>query len=584
MAWDWDLSYLYQSFDDPAFTADLARLPELKAAMEQAVHAELAPREKLEGLVEADDALSAVLDRLSSFCQLTMSVDATNETAAQYLDKILLAYNDFSLLESAFIRYVGALNGLDEIIASSAKLGEVAFALRWMAHMSRHMMPEAIEPWMLKMQLSGGNAFSQLRDKLDGTHLVSYRGQELPLAAVRGMAYDADPAVRKDAYDAELASYKKIELPMSFCLNSIKMEARTLAEAQGYDSVLDMTLQESRMDQQTLDAMWTAIREYLPHFRRYLRAKGAYLGHTDGLPFYDLFAPVGKGGKTYTVEEARTKLVTEMRKFTPAMGEFIDQAFANHWIDMFPKAGKTGGAFCASYHPANRSSILTNFQGSFSDVSTLAHELGHAWHSRQMAGLPLMMTREPMPLAETASIFNETLLSHLVLAQAEDQERFALLESSLMEATQTVVDIYSRFLFESEVVDTRADHSMSVDELKDAMLRAQNASYGDGLDRNFRHPYMWACKSHYYSSGLNFYNFPYAFGLLFGKGVFAQYLEKGDAFVPAYNRLLRLCGSDTVANVAASVGIDVHSVDFWRSSLEVIKQDIDTFCALCQHQ
>ena len=153
-----------------------------------------------------------------------------------------------------------------------------------------------------------------------------------------------------------------------------------------------------------------------------------------------------------------------------------------------------------------------------------------------------------------------------------------------MEATQTVVDIYSRFLFESEVVDTRADHSMSVDELKDAMLRAQDASYGDGLDRNFRHPYMWACKSHYYSSGLNFYNFPYAFGLLFGKGVFAQYLEKGDAFVPAYNRLLRLCGSDTVANVAASVGIDVHSVDFWRSSLEVIKQDIDTFCALCQHQ
>lgn len=169
----------------------------------------------------------------------------------------------------------------------------------------------------------------------------------------------------------------------------------------------------------------------------------------------------------------------------------------------------------------------------------------------------------PMPLAETASIFNETLLSHLVLEKADDQERFSLLESSLMEATQTVVDIYSRFLFESEVVDTRADHSMSVEELKDAMLRAQEASYGDGLDKNLRHPYMWACKSHYYSSGLNFYNFPYAFGLLFGKGVFAQYLQKGDAFVPVYNQLLRSCGSDTVANVAASVGIDVRSVDFW---------------------
>lgn len=582
MAWDWDLSYLYKGFDDPAFADDLARLPGLTDAMKQAVEATLAPKEKLEALVSADDTLSAVLDRLASFCQLTMSVDATNEKAAQYMDKILLVYNDFSLLESAFSRYVGALDNLDEVVASSPKLSEIGFALRWMAHMSRHMMSEAIEPWMLKMQLSGGNAFSQLRDKLDGTHLVSYRGQELPLAAVRGMAYDADPAVRKDAYEAELASYRKMELPMSFCLNAIKMEARTLAEAQGYESVLDMTLQQSRMDRQTLDAMWTAIVEYLPHFRRYLRAKGAYLGHADGLPFYDLFAPVGKSGKTYTVDEARAKLVSEMRKFTPAMGEFIDQAFANHWIDMFPKAGKTGGAFCSSYHPADRSSILTNFQGSFSDVSTLAHELGHAWHSRQMAGLPLMMTHEPMPLAETASIFNETLLSHLVLEKADDQERFSLLESSLMEATQTVVDIYSRFLFESEVVDTRADHSMSVEELKDAMLRAQEASYGDGLDKNLRHPYMWACKSHYYSSGLNFYNFPYAFGLLFGKGVFAQYLQKGDAFVPVYNQLLRSCGSDTVANVAASVGIDVRSVEFWRSSLEVIKEDIDTFCKLCQ--
>ena len=582
MAWDWDLSYLYKGFDDPAFADDLARLPGLTDAMKQAVEATLAPKEKLEALVSADDTLSAVLDRLASFCQLTMSVDATNEKAAQYMDKILLVYNDFSLLESAFSRYVGALDNLDEVVASSPKLSEIGFALRWMAHMSRHMMSEAIEPWMLKMQLSGGNAFSQLRDKLDGTHLVSYRGQELPLAAVRGMAYDVDPAVRTDAYAAELASYRKMELPMSFCLNAIKMEARTLAEAQGYESVLDMTLQQSRMDRQTLDAMWTAIGEYLPHFRRYLRAKGAYLGHTDGLPFYDLFAPVGKSGKTYTVDEARAKLVSEMRKFTPVMGEFIDQAFANHWIDMFPKAGKTGGAFCSSYHPANRSSILTNFQGSFSDVSTLAHELGHAWHSRQMAGLPLMMTHEPMPLAETASIFNETLLSHLVLEKADDQERFSLLESSLMEATQTVVDIYSRFLFESEVVDTRADHSMSVEELKDAMLRAQEASYGDGLDKNLRHPYMWACKSHYYSSGLNFYNFPYAFGLLFGKGVFAQYLQKGDAFVPVYNQLLRSCGSDTVANVAASVGIDVRSVDFWRSSLEVIKEDIDTFCKLCQ--
>ena len=288
--------------------------------------------------------------------------------------------------------------------------------------------------------------------------------------------------------------------------------------------------------------------------------------------------------KTYTVEEARAKLVYEMGKFTPRMAEFIDNAFEQRWIDLYPREGKTGGAFCSGSHRYDRSMVMTNFQGSFSDVSTLAHELGHAWHNRCMAGLPYALTGTPMPLAETASIFNETMLAHQVLASATEEEQFTLLESSLMEATQTVVDIYSRFLFESEVVETRADHVMTVDELKAAMLRAQEASYGDGLDKNIRHPYMWACKSHYYSSGLNFYNFPYAFGLLFGKGVFAQYLQKGEAFVDDYCRLLRSCGSDTIANVAASVGIDVRSADFWRSSLEVLKQDIDRFCELCEKQ
>ena len=185
--------------------------------------------------------------------------------------------------------------------------------------------------------------------------------------------------------------------------------------------------------------------------------------------------------------------------------------------------------------------------------------------------------------AETASSVNETMLSHQVLKACDDAERLTLLESGLMEATQTVVDIYSRFLFEREVVDTREDHAMTVDELKAAMLRAQEASYGDGLDADARHPYMWACKSHYYSSGYNFYNFPYAFGLLFGKGVFARWLEKGEAFVPEYNALLRACGSADIADVAARVGIDVRSADFWRSSLEVIRKDIDRFCELAQH-
>ncbi len=578
----WDLSFLYKGFEDEAYLADLAKWPEMIAVQKALLDSNLPVQEKLEQLMDSSEAMSALVDRLYGFTSLTLSTDANNGTAQQYEDKLALIANDASLVGSAITRFVGSIDNLEEIIAASEKLQTVAFALREMKQSAAHVIPAEIEPWMLQMRLSGGSAFSQLRDKLDSTHTVEYRGQSLPLPAVRGMAYDGDASVRKDAYEAEIASYKKMELPMSYCLNSIKMEARTLAKAKGFDSVLDMTLYQNRMDRETLDAMITAIKEYLPHFRRYLRAKAKYLGHADGLPFYDLFAPVGKASKAYTIEEAREVLLREMGKFTPAMAEFMDNAFAQRWIDVYPKEGKSGGAFCAGAHEYDRSLILTNYQGSFSDISTLAHELGHAWHNRCMAGLPFCLTDTPMPLAETASIFNETMLAHQVLKNATEDEQFTLLESSLMESTQTCVDILSRYLFETEVIDTRADHAMTVDELKDCMLRAQDATYGDGLDKNVRHPYMWACKSHYYSSGLNFYNFPYAFGELFGKGVFAQYLKEGEAFVPKYCQLLRSCGSGSIAEVAASVGIDVRQPDFWRASLEVVKSEIDTFCALCE--
>ena len=574
----WDLSFLYKGFDDPQLQADIAAIPGMLDELRGILASDADDKSKIEKLMDAQEALSARMDRLS-YIFLVLSVDATNATAAQYDDRLSLLFNDVRLVSSAVSRYIGNLPNLEELIASSEKLQAVAFALREEVDRARHTLPEAIEPWILQMQLSGGGAFSQLRDKLDSTHLVSFRGKELPLAAVRGMAYDADPAVRKDAYEAEIAAYKKIELPMSYCLNSIKMEARTLSKARGYDTVLDMTLNRSRMDRETLDAMLTAMKEYLPHFRRYLRAKGKLLGHNNGLPFYDLFAPVGEATRSYTIEEAKQTLMEELGKFNPEMAKFVDNAFEQDWIDLYPREGKTGGAFCAGAHFADRSMVMTNFQGSHSDVSTIAHELGHAWHNRCMAGLPYALTGAPMPLAETASIFNETMLAHQVLAKATEAEQLTLLDASLMESTQTIVDILSRYLFETEVIETRADHAMTVDELKDAMLRAQEATYGDGLDPQVRHPYMWACKSHYYSS--NFYNFPYAFGELFGKGVFAQYLEKGSAFVPQYNQLLRSCGSGTVAEVAASVGIDVRSADFWRSSLAVIKDEIDRFCALC---
>ena len=302
---NWDLSYLYKGFDDPAFLADLKRFPE-EIKVEQAIlDGGDDPQTKLEKLTDQQEILGALADRLSSFCSLTQAVDANNADATKYLNVLDVIFNDSRIVSSAITRYIGGLANLEDLIAASPKLQKVAFHLRESAENAHHTIPEAVEPWILEMSLSGGSAFSQLRDKLDSTHTANYRGQEIPLSAVRGLAYDANASVRKDAYEAEIASYKKMELPMSYCLNAVKMEARTLSKAKGYPSVLDMTLSDSRMDRATLDAMLTAIREYLPHFRRYMKAKAKLLGHQNGLPFYDLFAPVGQNVHTYTVEEAR---------------------------------------------------------------------------------------------------------------------------------------------------------------------------------------------------------------------------------------------------------------------------------------
>mgnify|MGYP004466847437 FL=1 len=585
MKTNWDLTVFYKDFDDPEFKDDLARLPKEIDAFTAAI---AAPAEdevrKLVSLVHQEEALSCLFERLSMMVELNFAVDANNKPANAALAPLMRAVMGSSLASNAFSRYLASLDNLDAIIDADDELKARAFALREAAENAKHQLPEALEKPVLKMQLSGGEAFSHLRDKLDATLLVDYDGKQIPLSAVRALAYDGDADTRRRAYEAELASYKKIELPMSFCLNNIKAEGETMAALKGYKGVLDMALAHSRMDEKTLEAMWTAIREALPELREYFKAKGRLLGHENGLPFYDLFAPVGQSTRTYTVEEARALLLDLFGKFCPEMGEMMRTAFDEGWIDMFPREGKSGGAFCSGYYAKNISRVMTNFAGSASDVSTLAHELGHAFNNRMLHHKPIMMTETPMPLAETASTFNETLLISQLLKTATPEEELTLLDSCLTEQTQTMVDIYSRFLFEQKVVAAQADHALDVDELKETMLWAQEQSYGDGLDPEYRHPYMWACKSHYYSTGVHFYNFPYAFGGLFARGLYACYEKEGEAFVPVYCDLLSRFGSDTIANVTASVGIDVTTPDFWREAVESVLVQVRRFVELADKQ
>ena len=577
---NWDLSVFYRGFDDPAFDADLSSLPEQIEAARRAIGEETGDEAgKLRSLISRLEDINAKAERLQLMISLTLACDAENEAANAAMTPLMRAMMAYRQLGNAFSRYASTVDHLDTLIDGDEVLRANGFFLRRSAQAARHMLPGAIEEPVLRMQLSGGEMFSQLRDKLDATLEIDFRGEKLPLSAVRALAYDADAATRREAYEAELAAYARIELPMSYCLNAIKAEARTMADLRGYDSVLAMTLDDSNMRAETLEAMWSAIREALPELREYLKAKGRLLGHDNGLPFYDLFAPLG-GGRTYTAGEARALLLDVFGRFSPEMADMMREAFDEGWIDLYPRAGKSGGAFCAGCYAQRISRVMTNFTGSLSDVSTLAHELGHAFNNRMLERVPVLMTSTPMPLAETASTFNETVLAAELRRHASAGEELALLDASLTENIQTMVDIYSRFLFEQKVVDSQADHAMSVRELKDAMLWAQEQSYGDGLDPDARHPYMWACKSHYYSTEAHFYNFPYAFGNLFARGLYARYRQEGEAFVPRYGELLSRFGSDTIENVAAGAGIDVTQPAFWRDAVESVLEEVRRFVQL----
>ena len=512
----WSLDKLYTSFESEEFLWDFEKLnrdiDEFIAWADNNLNSLDSPKEKIEVYLKKLINLTSLFSKLVSYPNLTTSVDAKNEIALKYLDQLHSKYTLATKPNIQFQKFIAALENLDEIIEESDLLKEHAFYLKEIKLNTKYLLSEKEEIIISKMKNTGSRAWSKLQNTVSSTLLVDIEidgeVKSLPLPVVRNMAHSKDEALRKRAYEAELRAYKKIEESSAAALNGIKGEVLTINELRGYKSPLEETLIKSRMDEETLNAMFDAIKEFLPDFHRYYRKKGELLGHKSGLPFYDLFAPVGKMDKTYTYEEARDYIVENFRSFNNKLANFAENAFNNRWIDAEPREGKRGGAFCYNIHPIKESRIMANFSGSFDNVLTLAHELGHAYHGHCLKDESILNSRYPMPIAETASIFCETIVMNAALEEAGEEEELSLLETSIQDVGQVIVDIYSRFLFESEVFERRKNHSLSVKELKDIMTEAQKKAYGNGLDHNYLHPYMWVNKVHYYYAERNFYNFP----------------------------------------------------------------------------
>jgi oligoendopeptidase F len=588
----WRLDNIFSDLDAPDFRDAIKSVLEgtesLQAYLdEHRVHGEGEPGEDPSGIIEQvllrlESILLQHRD-LGAYLGGRIDTNAFDDRSQAERSKLRPVGSKLGVLVKRFSAWLGLLD-LQSVLEGSELVRQHRYALERYQLLAAHLMGGEAEELASVLDNSGGSAWSQLHGALvaRGTVTASLPGPETGeynVAELRQLQSDVDRTVRRAAYQAELELLGRYEVSYAAAMNSIKGQVGELAKRRGWESPLDEALFGNAMSRKSLDAMQQACRESFPTFRRYLKAKARFLG-LDRLAWYDLLAPVTlEAPRKFEWQEARDFVVENFGNYSDGLASFADRAFGEAWMDAPSTKGKVNGAYCMSIPGRKESRILLNFGGKLDDVFTIAHELGHAFHNDCMYrfGRTDLQRSTPMTLAETASIFCETIVMNAMLERADDRSRLAILEQDLVGTNQIVVDIDSRFRFERAVFERRQERELSVDEMKRIMLDAQDATYGDGLAEDVRHPLMWAHKGHYYSSGRSYYNYPYTFGLLFGLGLYRVFRDEPEGFQERYEKLLSSTGMADADELGRQFGIDIEDVAFWRGSLSVFEKRVEDF-------
>lgn len=585
----WDLTVLYPGLDSPEFVQGMTDLASALADLEAQTpfpheHVTTSTTVSAAELTRIDDVLSQIngaahqYELLASFIYGHVSTNSRDDVAQARMSELTNRGVTFDKVMTSFCAWVGSLP-IEDVIARSEVAARHAYALRNLHISAQHLMSAETEALAAELAPSAATAWSRLHGNLWSQLSVSIEldgeAQHLPMSEIRNLAMRTEREVRQRAWQAELAAWEANALPFAAAINGVKGNTLVLGRRRDWADPLEETLFQSGIDREILDGMMQEARAAFPDFRRYMRLKAELLG-VDALTWYDLFAPVGRTERTWSWDDARDFIAGNFGTFSERMAGLANRAYSERWFDAEPRDGKSGGGFCMSFIE-DRSLILVNYAPTYDAVTTVAHELGHAYHNLNLAGLTSLQRDTPMILAETASTFCETIIKEAALADAPATERLYILEQWLQGMCQIVVDISSRFNFESALFAARAERELSIRELNELMLAAQQGTYGDGLDPNALHPYMWAVKTHYYRTGESFYNFPYLFGLLFGLGLYALSQREPENFPARYDALLSQTGRATAADLAAAFGLDLRAPEFWRMSLDLIRADIDRF-------
>ncbi len=590
----WSVADIHKSLEARSFTdamellgADVGRLESLFD--ERGIRA-VDPREVTTDDGEAADLVIESYNRalqasevLEATVYATVSTNSRDELAQSLFSQMLDTESRLQPLLARLADWVSSL-GVDQLAAVSQQVAQHGGPLTRLASRADHQMLEMEEGLYAELATNGSSAWGRLQADVTSQLMaeVSYPDghvETLPMPAVRGLAAEPDVLVRKAAYEAEMEAWPTVSTPVAAAMNAIKGEANTVNRRRHWESPLDASLFANSVSRPTFEAMQEAVSSVLPDFRHWMRTKAKIHKDEGSLPWWNLMAPLPLAEDSISWDAGIDVVRSAFSEFSPQLGGLVDRALAESWIDAPPTDGKVGGAFCMPF-VNDRSLVLLNWTGSADSVQTAAHELGHAYHNVTLAERTQLQRRLPMALAETASIFCETLVVEAGLATLEGAERLALLDVDLVGSNQVIVDIRSRVLFETEVFARRQQRTIGVGELNEMMNEAQNAAYGDGLNQETAHPYMWLLKPHYYGS--HFYNWPYTYGLLFGLGLFARYKQQPDRFRSGYDNLLSRAGMDTAEQLGEAFDLDVTDIGFWQSSVEVLRKRITEYESLAK--
>ncbi|AIQ20332.1 oligoendopeptidase [Paenibacillus sp. FSL H7-0357] len=586
----WELESIFPGgSSSPQFEEFLKQLEADIETLRQQVAASVSPADSestksLDSVIELLQSCSGRLIQASEFAGCLGAQNQQDKGAVRLSSKVTGLRAGFEGISSQFDNVLRQTSDAvwTEWMARP-EIAPLAFVLSESRDLAREKMSPELESLALELAVDGYHGWSEHYETIVGSIQIPYEDEEGTKQLSAGQAFnkldDEDPKVRKAMFRKWEEAWGGAADYCADTLNHLAGFRLKLYKGRGWEDVLKEPLDINRMSHTTLDVMWDVITKSKPALVSYLQRKAKLLG-MDALAWVDVEAPVGKSSGKIPYDQAAKDIVTQFRKFSPKLADFAEHAFDNNWIEVEDRPAKRPGGFCVSFPESKESRIFMTYSGTPSNVSTLAHELGHAYHSFLLDDQPLFNQNYAMNVAETASTFAEVIVSDAqVKAAADPEEKLALLEAKIQNSVAFFMNIHARFLFETRFYEKRKEGLVNAEELSALMEEAQKEAFCGVLSEY--HPHFWASKLHFYITDVPFYNFPYTVGYMFSTGLYRLALEQGASFADKYDNLLRDTGVMTLEDlVSKHLGVDLAEPDFWQGAVDLIVADINEFLAM----